>query len=631
MLSAQGNVAPLNALLTNNHFGVPDFQRNYAWEDTQVEAFWNDIEFLATTNRDSHFVGSIITYLPESEGLHAPVTQLIDGQQRISTIFMLLALIRDSIFAHDSTLLPAEPNSGLAGFDVGSKVTRVLFTSEERATPRFSANPIIRETFYECVIRNPLNIDPFRKKFKKVDSPNTLKLRKAYWRLEGYLKEYVDKHGGEDRVSRLRTLNELLDAVLNKIQILQISTTKLSEAINIYMTLNNRGIGLTPADLVKSLLMKHISEGLSGIALERKNADIVSKWQEIISAVTENRIDQFLRHYLLVYLKEKKPLRESDIYSSFEAIVEGVAGARNSNPKVSAESVFTDLITKSLTYAQLLMNADGWSSEAYYRNRFEGLNSIQDAHRIFFLAVFDENAGIPEGEKKNLLSLWEILTIRWVLTGGNAQIYENFAQSRARTLLLISSPAATRIQEVKDEIIAQLPTDDLVRTRLLEPTYSRNLVRYLYYRVNEQLTHNQDTIRFDSKTLHVEHIAPETVTDYWHRYVGTSSLEEPEKSARYLEYANLIGNQTLLEFKINSSIKNEDWEVKKTGIQDPTYQGYTDSSIKITTDLLDFDNWEITLIRNRSNWFVETFLAIWSPNSSQPVSTFSQWNSTIRD
>ena len=61
-------------------------------------------------------------------------------------------------------------------------------------------------------------------------------------------------------------------------------------------------------------------------------------------------------------------------------------------------------------------------------------------------------------------------------------------------------------KEVRDEIIAQLPTDDLVRTRLLEPTYSRNLVRYLYYRINEQLTHNQDTIRFDSKTLQ-EHSA----------------------------------------------------------------------------------------------------------------------------
>lgn len=628
MLTAQGNVQPLQSLLSNNHFGVPDFQRNYAWEEAQVEAFWNDIEFLSTTNRDSHFVGSIITFQAESEGLHEPVTQLIDGQQRITTIFMLLSLIRDQIFSHETTFLPAEPNSGLASFDVGSKVTRVLFTSEERATPRFSANPMIRDAFYECVMRNPINVDPLRKKFKKVENPNTLKIRKAYWRLEEYLKTYVDKHGGEDAVARLRSLNELLDAVLRRIQILQISTTKLSEAINIYMTLNNRGIGLTPADLVKSLLMKHISEGLNGLALERKNAEIVSKWQEIISSVTENRIDQFLRHYLLVYLKEKKPLRESDIYSSFEGIVEGVPGNRNQNPKASAENVFNDLITKSSTYAQLLMNADGWSSEAYYRNRFEGLNSIQDAHRLFFLGLFDENAGIPEVEQKNLLSLWEILTLRWVLTGGNAQIYENFAQSRARSLLVTTATVGTRIQEVRDEIIAQLPTDDLVRTRLLEPTYSRNLVRYLYYRINEQLTHNQDTIRFDSKTLHVEHIAPEGVTDYWHGFAGTSSLEEPEKSARYLEYVNLIGNQTLLEFKINASIKNEEWVVKKTGIADPTYQGYTDSSIKITTDLLNFDKWDISLIKRRNKWFVETFLAIWSHSGSGQVSTFSQWNST---
>lgn len=631
MLTAQGNVQPLQALLSTTHFGVPDFQRNYSWEDSQVEAFWNDIEFLATTNRDSHFIGSIITFLPESEGLNTPVTQLIDGQQRMTTIFMLLSIVRDLILFYDNTYLPAEPNSGLASFDVGSKVTRVLFTSEERATPRFSANPLIRDSFYECVIRNPIRVDPLRKKFKKVENPNTLKLRKAYWRLEDYVNAYVDKHGGQDQIARLRVLNDLLDAILNRIQILQISTTKLSEAINIYMTLNNRGIGLTPADLVKSLLMKHISEGLTGLALERKNAEIVNKWQEIVSSVTENRIDQFLRHYLLVYLKEKRPLREADIYSSFESIVEGVPGNRNSNPKVSAENVFNDLITKSLTYSQLLMNSDGWSNEAYFRNRFEGLNSIQDAHRIFFLALFDESAGIEISDRKNLLTLWEILTLRWVLTGGNAQIYENFAQSRARALLVTSAPVATRIQEVSDEIIAQLPTDDLVRTRLLEPAYSRNLIRYLYYRINEHLTHNQDTIRFDSKTLHVEHIAPESATDYWHQQIGTISVEEPEKTARYLEYVNSIGNQTLLEFKINSSIKNEEWSVKKMGIANPTYQGYTDSSIKITTDLLNFESWNLGLIRRRNKWFYEIFLSIWSPNAEQNVISFSQWNERATD
>ena len=627
MLTAQGNVQPLQGLISNNHFSVPDFQRNYAWEDAQVEAFWNDIEFLATTNRDSHFVGSIITYLPESEGLHAPVTQLIDGQQRITTIFMLLSLIRDRIFAQPSTYLPAEPNSGLASFDVGSKVTRVIFTSEERAIPRFVANPIIKDAFHDCVLRNPENLDSLRKKFKKVENPNTLKLRKAYWRLEDNLKTYVLKHGGDDSTAQLRVLNELLDALLTRVQILQITTTKLPEAINIYMTLNNRGIGLTPADLVKSLLMKHMSEGLSGINLERKNLEIVAKWQEIIASVSENRIDQFLRHYLLIHLNEKKPLRESDIYTSFEGIIEGTPGNRTANPKLAAENVFKDLITKSATYAQLLMNVDGWSNEAFYRNRFEGLNSILDAHRIFLLPLFDEDSQLSSQEQKNLLDLWEIFTLRWVLTGGNAQIYENFAQSRGRSLLLQNSSSSAKLREISDEIIALLPNDELVKSRLLEPISSRNLIRYLYYRINDELTHRQDTIRFDSKNLHVEHIAPETATEYWHKRIGTNSLEEPEKNSRYSEYVNLIGNMSLLEFKLNSSIKNEDFEVKKTGVDDPNYQGYSDSSIKVTSDLLTLNEWNIEKIRLRNNWFVESFLQIWSPNAIPNVESFSDWTS----
>lgn len=288
------------------------------------------------------------------------------------------------------------------------------------------------------------------------------------------------------------------------------------------------------------------------------------------------------------------------------------------------------MITKSNTYSQLLRNSDGWSNEAFYRNRFDGLNSILDAHRIFLLGVFDENSQLPEANQKDLLTLWEILTLRWVLTGGNAQIYENFAQSRSRSLLVDGS-VLVKVREVTDEIEAMLPNDELVRTRLFEPIYSRSLIRYLYYRINEHLTHNQDTIRFDSKTLHVEHIAPESGTDFWHKHIGTDLLDEPEKNSRYIEYVNAIGNQTLLEFKINASIKNEDWITKKTGILDPTYQGYTDSSLKIATDLLLFDYWNLDLIKKRNNWFAESFLSLWSPQPSNLISTFSQWLKIPRD
>lgn len=629
MLTAQGNVQNLQSLLSSQKFSVPDFQRNYAWEEAQIDEFWNDIEYLASSDRESHFIGSVITYQGDSDGLSSAPTELIDGQQRMTTIYMLLSLIRDEIYSGDSTILPALPNSGLSSFDVGAKVTRIIFASEEKATPRFTANTLIRDTFFDCVIRNPIKLDQQRKFFKKTDRPETLKLRKAYWKLSEHVKEYADKKGGEDTVDRLRVLNDLLEGVLTRVQILQINTTKMSEAINIYMTLNNRGLGLTPSDLVKSLLMKHITEGLKSLELEKANSKLVKQWQEMYANIGESKVDQFLRHYLLVYLKDRRPLREADIYSCFENLVEGTPGNRVEYPKVKAREVLDELIEKSLTYGQLLLVSNGWASEPYFRTKFEGLNSILDGHRVFLLGLFDGKNGLTSEETKLLLAAWETHTMRWVITGGNAQIYENFAQSRARDLLINSVDHKVRFTDVMEEIKASTPNDETVSIRLREPMDSRSIVRYILFRINESLIHDQDTIRFDPKTIHVEHICPETGTDFWHEKFGTHNLDEPEKSSRYEDLTHLIGNQSLLEFKLNSSIKNDVWSVKRLGNADQKYQGYSESSLKVTQDLLSIPDWNIEIAKKRTVWIVDSFLKLWSHGSSSKVEPFTTVNPEV--
>lgn len=623
MLTAQGNVQSLQALLGAQRFSVPDFQRNYAWEETQIDEFWNDIEYLATADRDSHFIGSVITYQGDAEGLNAASTELIDGQQRMTTIYMLLSLIRDHVYACESTMLPALPNSGLAAFDVGAKVTRLIFASEERAVPRFTANSLIRDTFLDCVTRNPVKLDEQRKTFKKTDRPETLKLRKAYWKLSSHVTDFVNLKGGEDEVARLRVLNDLLEGLLSRVQILQINTTKMSEAINIYMTLNNRGLGLTPSDLVKSLLMKHITEGQKGVELERANAGLVKQWQEMQSNIGEGKVDQFLRHYLLVYLKDKRPLRESDIYSCFENMIEGTPGSRVEFPKAKARETLSELIEKSITYGQLLLVSNGWANEPFFRTRFEGLNSILDGHRVFLLGLFDSKNDLTQDEVKALLTAWETFTMRWVITGGNAQIYENFAQSRARDILKVSVDHKVRFDETMEEIRVASPNDETLSVRLKEPMDSRNIVRYVMFRINESLIHNQDTIRFDPKTIHVEHICPETSTEFWHEKFGTDALEEPEKSSRYEDFTHLIGNQSLLEFKLNSSIKNDVWNVKKNGNHEQKYQGYTDSSLKVTQDLLAIPEWDIDIARKRTSWVIDSFLRLWSHSEVKKVESFT--------
>ena len=97
MFTTNAAVISVKTLLESGRFVVPDFQRNYAWEAKQVNEFWNDLEFI-TQSQDEHFVGSVILLLEDGN----PDLQVIDGQQRLTTIFMLISLIRDLMMEQDT-------------------------------------------------------------------------------------------------------------------------------------------------------------------------------------------------------------------------------------------------------------------------------------------------------------------------------------------------------------------------------------------------------------------------------------------------------------------------------------------------------------------------------------------------
>lgn len=610
----------LKALLQAHSFSVPEFQRNYAWEEQQIDDFWNDLEYLVQRPTENHFVGSVI--LLRSENSRA---QIIDGQQRLTTIFMLISLMRDMMCECETQTLPVLPGSGMFPINVLNKAVDYLFISHTGA-PRLESNSMIRERFYDCVLRHPISIDPSRKIFTQREKPETLKLRKAYWKLDTNLRSYIDRKAGNHDENRLRALDELLTALTERMRILQISSTSQQEAINIYMTLNNRGLGLTAADLVKSLLMRHTTAGLFGKDLSVQISNVLKKWTDIQGNVSEPKFNQFLRHYLLVYAPEKDQIRERDIFGHFERIVQGTPSRPVSNPTQQANLCINDLLKKSDTYGKISGMFE--DPELNYSNKLKiiGLNSILDSHRIFLLAVFDPELEISVEDRQKLLHACESLSLKWVITGSNAQILENSFQTLARELYNVELSLSDRISNVIQTINYELMPDTvIVNNRLKEPISSTSLIRYVLFRINESLNHEMGTINWDTKALQIEHIAPDTATEYWYEKFGIEEEDESDKKSSYGAFTDLFGNLSLLEFKLNSSIQNEDWDVKKSGQANPRYKGYRDSSLKITVDLTSIPEWNHHLVLRRTDWIKDCFHAIWNKDGSQRIETFNQW------
>ena len=627
MLSASGNVESLRSLLLSHTFSIPEFQRNYAWEEKQVDDFWNDLEFIARKPSEEHFIGSVILLKHDNNSS----VEVIDGQQRLTTIFMLFALIRDRIYeCQDQQLYPKDAGSRMP-INVGQRATEVLFF--DQTDPRLVANSTIKDVFFDYVLRHPKRIDSQRKTFGKRQKPETRRLRKAYQKLEDNLANYLLKVAGAEEQSKLNVLNELLTCLLDNMRILQISSSSQPESINIYMTLNNRGMGLTPSDLVKSLIMKNMTDGLSGKELIKTNHEILEKWGTIIGNLsdskTEAKFDQFLRHYLLIYSKNADQIRESDIFAEFEKAIKGTPSEPNINPKRAASLALDDLMDKSLTYGGLLMKVETFVTDAYIRNRLDGLNSLQDSHRVLLLAVFDENAALDVLQQKRLLHLTDAISLRWLLSSGNAQMLENLFQKLGRELINVKNPVDVRVRTVTDQITKDFRADEIIEARLKESNSNTALVRYMYFMINDYLNHQQDSSRWDTKVLEVEHIAPESATEYWNEKLKVDKLEDSEKEAEYSDLVELIGNKSILEFRLNASIQNKDWDVKRYGLTSPTYKGYSDSQYKVTKDLLRFDEWNVEMLRQRNLWFISQFLKIWSVQGSDSAVDFSAWKEAL--
>ena len=181
---AQGTISLLTLTNNSSSFEVPNFQRNYSWSDDQIDAFHTDLKF-ARKKKSDHFIGSVILMksnatLPEDKSY-----QIIDGQQRLTTIFMYIALIRDFVHSLENpSLAPMDPNG--VTINVHSKASEMLFSNESTGESRFKSNELLRDTFISHIVREPSATRP---KFKSIDKKEKEKIDQIVEILQQHLKE----------------------------------------------------------------------------------------------------------------------------------------------------------------------------------------------------------------------------------------------------------------------------------------------------------------------------------------------------------------------------------------------------------------------------------------------------------
>jgi len=576
-------------------FSVPDFQRNYSWTEVEIRQFWLDLEMVLEGQSSDHFMGPIVAL----ESLSGR-TPLIDGQQRITTLTILASVIRDYLMIDMEN-----PTIEIAGasFFISQNFLKILFVND-MTTPRLQSNYQIGRIFEDYIVRNPNT--PERRYFDlrptmltKKDLRLSKNLDSAQILLKSLSRAWIEQHSAID--DRKKAIQKLYEVISNKIQFLYIEVGSEEDAFTIFETLNDRGLKLSASDLIKSFLLRRIIE--QNPATDR--AEIIENWEKIPSYLESFDVSSFLRHYLLT--QEEAPVQKKKIFTLLKADVEEQA---RRNPK-SAKNKLDELINSAFHYGRLLGTESISEDSPEIQRRLGLLEMVGDSYRVFLLKVLQ--LGYTEDDFLLAIKSVEKIAFRWAICGENAQQLETKFQDYAHELV---PGNVNNLKQVCTSLIMDSPADEAFSAAFTNRS-SRDtrmqayVMRSLCYGITGS---DVTTSRYE---VSVEHIAPQNPLPEsaleWYEQVA--ALETVGDGPSYDDYVYRWGNITILEKKLNSSVGQNVWMIKREGKPGSEtiskYKGYRASNIEVTKHLLNIEGWNADQIDRRSEWIASQALIYW--------------------
>lgn len=566
---------------------IEDYQRTYSWQKEQIDEFFEDLKDCVTTG-DSHFFGTLI--LQENEKNREQAT-VVDGQQRLTTTFILVAALRDAMHELSVHVIESQ-KTNMRPINVMEKAWNYLCPSEDLEVHRFASSRFLHDLMENSVLAEPNKRKPLPQKDRAV----SLLFRKGVRQIRELIR--VDLTKFPDDAAKLLRINAMLDALFDRFLVLKVVTNSLSESLDIFLTLNNRGLPLGPSDLVRGELMSVRGQGKTDAEQVKIQKTILEEWQIIADNVSEP--EGFLRHYL-VATSDEKVQKKKVVSTVSKRIYDADIEVRQQN----AEKFWEDLIAASVYYNQILNPQMGGDCQ-YHLQLLKGLSKSQN---ILLMEVLRKE--FESTDRDEIVRLVFVLAFRWAMAGLNAQKLEDYFQSQSG--LVRSGEQPSVIQESLQKEISEIDLN--VLKYFSSDADSAYATRALLHAVNKATTKGSIAITLDSKNLHLEHIAPQSESEEWLMDIFG---EDKDQYPNYESVIGSAGNLTLLDVGLNLQAQKKAFGFKKVE--------YKKSTMDIARDLLDFDKWNKAMIESRTKWLAEMFEEIWTPEQRKPkVISFTEW------
>lgn len=535
---------------------IPVYQRNYDWKKSNCEQLYNDLVSVVREGKQTHFFGSIV-----SNALGRDEVELIDGQQRITTVSLILIAIVNAI--KNGAVVP---NDSVLG-------ERIL-------------GDYIIDKYHKDVRK--VRLKPFRDDCEAFD--NLIYKSEDHFIADSNVT--INYRYFYDRIvnERLVSVDDLFDAI-DKLQIIdiQLQPDKGDDPQLIFESLNSTGLDLTEADKIRNYVLM----GFKPDVQER----LYDKYWNKIEKLSSKELDSFIRNYLTIMTGVIPNIR--NIYSAFKIYAKQVN---------DIEAILQDMLRYAQAYNKIINCSIGSNKANVITKRLNLLDvTVAHPYLMAFLVYAEENS-LPMSEIETVFGLTEDMIFRRFICDLPANsLNKIFAVLHKQVVKLkrdTDTYSSVLIYILLNRRAAVLfPNDDEFTTSFS----TKNIYamrgkskQYLFERLeNGNSKEVNDVVKYlEENTLSIEHIMPQTLTPLWREALGENYNEIHE------HWLHTIANLTLTGY--NSNYSNRPFAEKKT-----MEHGFIDSGLRLNKYIADFDQWTETELKQRCEHLMEVALNIW--------------------
>ena len=501
----------IKKLLNEGTFNIPDYQRSYQWSDEQLDKLWDDMytEFEANENNE-FFLGSIVMAQTKNDDSKL---QIIDGQQRLTTLTILCNVIRKKfckflVYKEDDDITKEDIDNFIF-YRVSSENTRIRYDGQDK---------------YMTDYRNVMAQENWKKYSKNLLNADMNDPKPNYENTAAFF---------EDKFNSLsENCYKFIKYIFTRVNVITIKCDSENSAIKLFQVINDRGLDLTNGDLIKARIYSELDD------TQKKN--FRSNWDIVINNNKKYNIalDDFLT--ALVYCHtEKKPIE--DLTTTFDKEIVS---------KIGDKTVLIDMFKN---YGDDLIEA--FESDNKYVNSIRNLMTVTWKIYGYALIVCMWMKYKNNNEELNdlLKSIRNFLYLSYMADYSISTIQQTCFN-------FIKYVKKNKIDEAKNELKNKMDEKEIVKRAkelsLNRLSYGDKELKPLMLSMEYETGHTYIPLSDD---IQADHILPEE----WEKAKNNEWSHIEKEKEVVNNVINKLGNIAMLEWDKNNKQKNRGFEIKK--------------------------------------------------------------------